>query len=409
MEFFFKVKTVSEILDILVSFPPLPEEEIPLSLAQGRFAAHDILSPEDLPPFARSTMDGYAVRAEDTFGAREAEPAVLKIIGEIAMGEAPHLRLSSGQAVKIATGGMLPEGANAVVMIEHTEAVGDLVEVLRPVAPWENVIKKGEDISKGDLLVPRGSRLSPALLGLLAGVGISSLVVRKQPQVAIISTGDELVEATKRPPLGKIRDINSVSLSAAVRQAGGQPIIKGIIPDVREALFESVLNALDQAEVVLISGGSSVGTRDYTLKVIEDLAGSELLCHGLAVRPGKPTILARVGTKAVFGLPGQVTSALLIFYILVRPLLCHLQGAQGDGLFLPRTKARVSRNLASALGREDYIRARIIHQKDGLWVEPIFGRSGLLSPMVKAEALIRIPQNTEGLYQGELAEVFLLP
>ena len=409
MEFFFRVKTVAEVLDIISSFPPLPEEEVDLSEALGRFAAGNILSPEDLPPFSRSTMDGYAVRAEETFGAREGEPTVLKVVGEIPMGQAPDFSLGPGEAARIATGGMLPQGANAVVMVEHTETIGDLVEILRPVAPGENVLRKGEDISQEDIIIKGGTRFTPALLGLLAGVGIGRVQVRRRPRVAIISTGDELVPSQERPAPGQIRDINTISLSAAIMEAGGLTLPMGIVPDDEEALFKAVSLALEEAEVVLISGGSSVGTRDYTLKVIERLPGSELLCHGLAVRPGKPTILARVGHKAVFGLPGQVTSALLVFYILVRPLVCHLQGAQGKELFLPRTWARVSRNLASAMGREDYIRAHLSFNEDGLWAEPIFGRSGLLSPLARAQGLIRIPQNSEGVYQGEMVEIFLLP
>ncbi len=378
--------------------------------ALGRYLAEDVTCPEDLPPFPRATMDGYAVQARDVFGARESEPVLLRLKGEIPMGVAPEFVLEPGEVARIATGGMLPEGADAVVMVEYTEEIGELVEIRRPVSPGENVLLRGEDAKASEILLPQGTKLTPGKIGLLASAGITQVSVRRAPQVAIISTGDELVPPQERPAPGQIRDVNSYSLGAAVKETGGIPLLMGIIPDKVEDLFQAIKKALNQADVVLISGGSSVGVRDYTLRCLSDLPEAELLCHGVAVRPGKPTILARVGNKAVFGLPGQMASALLIFYILVRPLLLHLQGASEKDLKLPSVRARASRNIPSAQGREDYIRVKLYRDQDQtLWAEPIFRRSGLISSMAQADGLLRIPEKSEGIYKGEEAEVLLFP
>ncbi len=390
-------------------FKRLGAEEVSLDEALGRFLAEDIFSPEDLPPFLRATMDGYAVRARDTFGARENEPVILKVKGEIRMGEAPAFGLTPGEAARIATGGVLPAGADAVVMVEYTEENDGLVEIKRPVAPQENVLMPGEDYAKGSLVFPRGKRVTPPVVGVLAGLGVTKVKVGSPPRVGIISTGDELVPPEESPPPGKIRDINSYTLLSATKEAGGRPKLYGIIPDQEEALEEALNKALSENEVVLISGGSSVGVRDFTLSAIRNLPEAELICHGLAVRPGKPTIFARVGDKAVFGLPGQVASALLIFYVLVRPFLLHLQGARGEEVFLKKILARAKRNIPSAPGREDFLRVRLTPSPEGPLAEPIFKKSGLISSMAEADGFLRIPENVEGIYEGEWAEVLLLP
>ncbi|NPB09450.1 MAG: molybdopterin molybdotransferase MoeA [Thermodesulfobacteria bacterium] len=408
-EFFFQVKSVAEVTEEILSFSPLEPVEEDLLRARGRFLAEDLISPEDLPSFSRATMDGYAVRAKDTFGARENEPVILNLAGEILMGQTPERPLQPGEAVRIATGGMLPEGADAVVMVEYTEEIGPLVEIRRPVAPGENVIQKGEDIRAGEIVFPRGTRLTTGRLGVLSGLGLVRVKVHRRPRVGIISTGDELVPPEESPPPGKIRDINSYTLAAGVEEAGGEVTLYGLIPDEEETLFRAVERAFQENDVVLISGGSSVGTRDFTLKAISSLPHAEILAHGVAVRPGKPTILARAEGKAIFGLPGQVASALLVFYLFVRPLLLHLQGARREELALPRLRARVTRNLPSAQGREDYYRVRLREKEGTLWAEPIFRRSGLISSMAEADGLLKIPERSEGLYEGEEADVYLLP
>ena len=408
-EFFFQVRSVSDLWEEILKFPRLPLEEVPLLEARNRFLGQAVISPEDLPPFSRAIMDGYAVKARDCFGARESEPVVLRIVGEIVMGRAPDFSLSSGEAGRIATGGMLPQGADAVVMVEYTQEIGNLVEIRRPVAPGENVISQGEDVKKGEVVFQAGRRLSIGALGLLSGLGVTKVKVHQRPRVAIISTGDEIVSPEETPEPGQIRDINSYTLAAAVEEAGGLPRIKGIVPDIEEELYAKLKSSFEEADLVLISGGSSVGTRDYTLSALSRLPHTRLLAHGVALKPGKPTILAESKGKAIFGLPGQVASALLVFYILVRPLLLHLQGARDRDLFLPRIQAKVTRNLPSAQGREDYVRVRLLEKDGAMWAEPIFKRSGLISSMAEADGLLRIPERSEGLYQGEWAEVFLLP
>ncbi len=381
----------------------------PVTEALNTFLAEDLISSENLPPAPRATMDGYAVRAKDTFGARENEPVVLELVGEIKMGEAPLLSLNPGQTVRIATGGFLPPGADAVVMLEHAEENQNLVEIKRPAAPHQHTLLPGEDFSEGALVFKAGQRITPAVAGVLAGLGFTEVPVRERPKVGIISTGDELVPPEEKPPLGKIRDINSYSLYAATQEAGGIPTLYGIVPDDQTALSTAVEKALAENQVVLISGGSSVGTRDYTLEIIKNLPESELLCHGLAVRPGKPTILAKVKNKALFGLPGQVASALLIFYVLVRPFLLYLQGAEGEGLLLKRIWAKASRNIPSVAGREDFVRVKITSSPEGPIANPIFKKSGLISSMAEADGFLRIPEEAEGIYQGEWAEIYLLP
>lgn len=406
---FFKVKKMAEVFDEIRRFSPLGASTISILEAVGRFLAEDLKAPEDLPPFARATMDGYAVRARETFGARENEPVVLRVVGEILMGEAPAFSLGPGEAARIATGGMLPEGADAVVMVEYTEENDSLVEIKRPVAPHENVIEAGEDYRKGELLFRAGRKITPGVAGVLAGFGITQVPVRARPKVGIISTGDEIVPPEETPAPGKIRDINSYSLFTAAKEASSTPKLYGIVPDLEETLYETLEKALSENDVVLISGGSSVGTRDFTLKAISRLPGAEIICHGIAVKPGKPTILARVGDKAVFGLPGQVASALLIFYLLVRPLLLHLQGARGEDLFLKKILARAARNIPSTPGREDFLRVKIEDSKEGPLAHPIFKKSGLISSMAEADGFLRIPENVEGVYAGEWVEVYLLP
>ncbi len=405
MEFFFEVRRVKEVLEELKGFERLEEEVVRIEEAVGRYCSSSVLAPEDLPPFPRATMDGYAVRARDTFGASETEPVLLKLVGEVSMGEAPGFSVGVGEAARIATGGVLPEGADAVVMVEYCREADEVVEVRRPVSPQENVMLRGEDVKKGEVVVEKGVRLNPGHIGLLSSLGILEVSVYRRPKVGIVSTGDELVPPWKEPPPGCIRDTNSYSLLSACKEWGAVPRLYGIVPDEEEALFERLSKALEENDVVLVSGGSSVGTRDFTLRCIERLEGAELLCHGISMRPGKPTIVAKVGNKAVFGLPGQVTSALVVFYVLVRPLLLFLQGARELGM--PAVRAVVTRNLPSAQGREDYIRVKLTRRGNGVFAEPIFGKSGTLSPMAKADGLLYIPLESEGVYEGEEVTVFV--
>ncbi len=408
---FFHLMTSEKVRKILEEFSSLGFEEVELPSALERTAAFDIFSPEDLPPFARSTMDGYAVRARDVFGASETEPALLSVVGEIRMGQGPaSLELGTGEAVKIWTGGILPKGGDAVVMVEYTRSLDPkLIEIYRAVAPSENVILRGQDCEKGALCISAGTRLRPQELGLLAGLGITRVRVVKRPCVAIISTGDEVVSEKETPPCGKIRDINSTTLEALVKKDGGVPKRLGIVPDSFEAILDACQRALDEgADVVLISGGSSVGARDYTLKVFEELTGSPPIVHGVAIRPGKPTIISRYGDKALFGLPGHVASCMVVYLLFVRHLLNIYQGLHPE-TGLKSLKVRCGQMFPSVTGREDYVRVTLKDSGEGIpEAFPVFGKSGLISTLVKAHGLLKIPRDSEGFHQGEEAEVLLL-
>ncbi|MEW6185721.1 MAG: gephyrin-like molybdotransferase Glp [Thermodesulfobacteriota bacterium] len=407
MKSFFQVKTSTEIYRIIQALLRLPLEQVSLSEGLNRVLGEDLLSPEDLPHFSRATMDGYAVRAKDTFGASESVPALLTLEGEIAMGQEAKGAIIPGHCYRIATGGMLPPGADAVAMIEHSQVLDQkTIEIFKPVSPLDYVIQVGEDIKKDHLVLPAGQRLRPQDLGILAGLGITKLPVYQQPRVAIISTGDEITALEDRPGPGCIRDINSVTLSALSAQSGAFPVFLGRTGDQFNALKSLCQKGLDQAHMLLISGGSSVGARDYTLEVINSFPGAEILAHGISISPGKPTILARIGDKILWGLPGHVVSAMIVFTLFVKPCLNHLEGNSINQPFRG-LKARISRNVASAQGREDYIRVSLQKGKQGWEAVPILGKSGIISTMVRADGLIRIDQNCEGLEKGEPVEVML--
>jgi len=406
---FFKVKTAEEVFEILKEFNPLGEENISLGDSLNRILSQKIVSQEDLPEFPKSSMDGYAVRARDTFGATESLPRCLDLAGEQLIGTAPEISVSPGKAVKISTGGMMPEGSDAVVMVEYCLPLDDkTIEVSHAVSPLENVISPGDDFRKGVTIFEKGSCLRPQDLGLLAGLGISAVSVYKRARVAIISTGDEIVPINQRPRPGQVRDINSYTLTAFCRQARAIPVILGICKDSFTDLREMVKRGLETADTLWISGGSSVGTRDMTVKVLESYDDMELLVHGISISPGKPTIIARIGSKAVFGLPGHAASAMVVAEIFLNPFLSRLSGdikAFEDTHFY--MEAELSRNIESKSGRDDYIRVKLEKREGRLFVEPIFGKSGSISTLVDAHGLLKIDRNTEGLYKGQTVKVML--
>jgi molybdopterin molybdotransferase len=403
---FFKVKTREQVWGEFQKFPLLDTEEVPLAQGLNRVLAEPVVSKEDLPPFIRSTVDGYAVRAQDTFGASESLPSLLAIVGEVGMGEIPALELNKGMVARIPTGGMLPAGADSVVMVEYTEELDQTsVAISRSVAPLENVIQPGDDFGAGQVALQAGRRLRAQEIGLLAGLGHEKLTVRRQPKAAIISTGDEIVPVEQDPRPGQLRDINSHSLAAMVRECGGVPILLGLAPDQFSELRAKCQQALDEADICLISGGSSVGSRDLTLDVLTSFDHSEVLVHGVAISPGKPTILVKTGQKGFWGLPGHVASAMVVFQVLVRPFMSYLSGTAlslGEGRPI---QARLSRNVASKQGREDFVRVRLRQEDSGLTAEPIFGESALISTLVNADGLICIHRHAEGLYAGEVVDV----
>jgi molybdopterin molybdotransferase len=336
----------------------------------------------------------------------------LTITGEIAMGSSGRdISLLPGKTARIWTGGELADKADAVVMVEYTHGIDhDTIEVFRPVAPGENVIRAGEDTEKGEVILSRGRKLRPQDLGVLAGLGITSVAVYRRPVVAILSTGDELVSPDQHPGPGQIRDINSTTLAALVEESGAIARQYGIFPDELETMSSACRTALAEADMVLLSGGSSVGRRDFTLQVLERLENSELLAHGVAIRPGKPTILASQGNKAVFGLPGHVASAMVVFYLFVRPLLLRFSGMSTD-LGLLSIQAVTGQQIPSAIGREEYVRVQLIRKDDDQppTALPVYGKSGLLTPLVKADGLLVIARDSEGLDKGAPARVLLFP
>ncbi len=408
---FLKVKTADEVLSILDCVKPLRSEQVSLELACGRRLASDIAASEPVPQFARATMDGFAVRARDTFGASESLPALLETSGEVVMGEAPRVEVSQGKAVEIPTGGMLPEGADAVVMVEYTAPLDNTtIEVTRPVAPGENVLKAGEDIAPGAALFRKGARLRPQDIGVLAALGIVDLKVTRVPRVALISTGDEIVPVPVRPlPPGKVRDINSFSLAALIESAGARIGMREMVSDSLEDQASVCREAIADHDVIVLSGGSSVGVRDYTTRVLSALPESELLVHGVAIRPGKPTIFGRAGNVLFWGLPGQPVSALITCQAFVLPSLWKLQGMTETELPPARTlRAILNRQLPSVHGRTDYFPVSLSRGTGGdPEASPVFGKSGAISILTRADGYVVIPEHVEGLDPGTEVSVFL--
>ena len=409
MKEFFKVTDLKQVLAYASDLPRVEAEEISLEKAAGRVLADNIVSNVDLPDFVRSTMDGYAVKASSTFGSTEGNPGYLSIKGAVEMGESPAFSIASGEAAKISTGGMLPHGADSVVMIEHTEAIDNAtIEVYKSVAPGQNVLEKGEDVRKGDTILACGRKLRSQETGLLAALGKETISVYRQPAIAVISTGDEIVPVNEIPEPGQIRDINTYTLANLVRAAGGVPVPLGIVRDNFNDLFETCTKASAQSDMVLISGGSSVGTRDFTIEVLSAMPEADILVHGISISPGKPTILARSRNLALWGLPGHAVSAMVVFEIVVRPFIEHIAGLAPEYKNSFNPHALLSRNLSSAQGRIDYVRVRLVEKEGVLWAEPILGKSGLINTMVKADGLIEIGINSEGLDKGTEVEVLLL-
>ncbi|RMG00668.1 MAG: molybdopterin molybdenumtransferase MoeA [Nitrospirae bacterium] len=398
---------VKEAEEMLLSLPfaPTGTEIVSLENAYGRILCEDIFSREELPGFDRSTMDGYAVRSSDTFGATETTPQYLKIRGEVLMGKVPEFEILPGEAAKIPTGGMLPAGADSVIMLEDTNMVSPtLVEVFSAVGPGENIIRRDEDLKRGELILKKGSKLRPQDVAALGGMGITRIPVFKKPVVTLISTGDEILPSDKPIQLGKVRDVNSHNLYGLVLEHGGIPVRAGILRDDFELIRDTVLKAIDASEVVLITGGSSAGTRDYIERVLESIEGSKILFHGVSIKPGKPLLVSVVeDRKIVYGLPGHPAAVSVSFLRFVRPVLRRFTGEVTPDVkeHSRRIRAFLSENISSLSGREDNVRVRL-HREDGRFIAtPVLGKSGLIMTLVRADGLIRIPPEKTGLYEGE--------
>ncbi len=403
----------------------IDSESIEVVHALGRFTASDVFAPHPLPGFPRTTVDGYAVRARDTFGASDSLPAYLKLIGEVPMGDTPSFEIGAGQCALIHTGGMLPNGADAVVMVEYTQQTSEVskdlgglpreIEIFKSVADGENVIRIGEDVAQNQLVIPKGTKIRPAEIGGLMALGFTSISVAKKPRVGLISTGDEVIDPGQTPRPGQVRDINSYTLGALVEKSGGEAVRYGIFSDQFQVLKEAAAKALSECDLVIITAGSSASTRDMTADVIRTLGEPGVLVHGINTRPGKPTILGVCNGKAVIGLPGNPVSALVNGYLFVVPVIEKCLGA------LPKPKATVQAkltvNLSSQAGREDWWPVKLLRperspegakSKDDWQAEPIFGKSNLIFTLASADGLLRIHPDATGLSAGEIVEVILI-
>jgi molybdopterin molybdotransferase len=374
----------------------------------GRVTAQPVYSPEALPAFQRSTVDGYAVRAADTFGASDTLPAYLRVAGEVLMGQTAAVTVEKGTSALIHTGGMIPDGADAVVMVEHTQFFSDEeIEVRKPVASGENVLHIGEDVLPDAEILPAGHLIQPQDIGALLALGLADgIAVVRKPRVSLFSTGDELAPPqTKNLTPGQIRDINSGTIQALCAQAGAEAQLHDIVPDQPDALYTALSAAFDGADMLVVTAGSSVSVRDMTAATINRLGQPGVLVHGVAARPGKPTILAVVEGKPVIGLPGNPVSAMVMFSLFGVPAITYLLGAGEPRQ--RRTRARVTVNVPSAAGREDYVPVRLVERGDEVWAEPVFGKSNLIFTLVGADGLLKVPMNVTGLREGTWGEVVL--
>jgi molybdopterin molybdotransferase len=401
---FFAVRTLDEALTGFRPSRRTGSEGIGLEEVLGRVPAEPVAAPEALPGFARATVDGFAVRAADTYGASEGLPSYLELAGEARMGRPPDVEVRPGTGVAIATGAPLPPGADAVLMVEHTQsAAPELLEALRPVAPGDGMVRADEDAAPGAELAPAGRPLRAQDIGMLASAGVTEIVVFARPRVTIVSTGDELVPpATPDLDIGQVRDSTAVALAAMVRESGGEPRHAGIVPDDRDALAATLRDALPDSDVLVVSAGSSVGARDETAAAIASLGEPGIWCHGIAFRPGKPTLLADCDGVPVIGLPGNPRSALVVFRVVGAPIV-RLVGGWTDLPPEPTARARLGRDLPSAAGRVDLVQARV---RDGV-ATPLFGSSSLLSILTSADGYLLVPEAATGLPAGSEVEVTL--
>ena len=383
-------------------------ETVPINEALGRITAQDINAPEHLPPYDRSTMDGYAVISSDTFGASQSMPSYLNVTGEVMMGEVPDLSLTSGNCIKIPTGGILPDGADAVMMFEHTVPIDELmIEIVKGIGSGSNVIRKGDDISIGDLAVTKHTRLRSQDLGLLAGLGITEVSVFKKIRVGILSTGDEIIDHSQPLLPGKIRNINSITLGSSAQQQGALIKDYGIVSDDETTFFSTVEKSVAENNLVLFSGGSSVGMKDLGAQAIARLGSPGVLVHGVALKPGKPIIIGCCGNTPIFGLPGHPVSAAVCFDLFVKPVIHYLSGLKdSDPLPAASITAILKRSINSAAGRLDLVRVRLSNSNGEYHAFPVLGRSGAISTLSRAHGFFMISEDIQGLQEGNLVEVY---
>lgn len=406
---FFNVVTLDEANDIIgknFSEYKFETELLDLIFATNRILAEDIISPINVPEFNRSTVDGYSIIVEDSHGSTESIPGMLNNIGEVRMGEKPKSDIVRGQAIYTPTGGMLPESATGVIMIENTELMDqETLLIYKPISKGENIIYKGDDIKKGDVALKKGRKLSPEAIGVLASLGVSKVRVYKKPKLYIISTGDEIIDIDEELTLGKVRDINSYALISMAENLGCQVVGRDIVKDNYDLLKSEVEKGLSLADMVLLSGGSSVGTRDYTDKVIASFGGKGVLIHGLAIKPGKPTIVGEGNGKLIIGLPGHPVSSIVVFKALVEEFI---RKSLGITEIRPQVKATMETNFPSSPGKMTYHMVRLKVDNGGYIASPSFGKSGMISLLSQSQGYIVIEEHEEGINKGEERVVYLL-
>ena len=396
-----------QLLEQTFDAKPVGVETVSISEDHERVLAQDIVAPLNIPPFSRSTVDGYAVKAADTFGASEDQPVTLKFCGHVAIGESPNVAVKNGLAAEIVTGAPIPDGANSVVMVEQTSQKGNNISVHRPVSIGENLMAAGSDILKGETVLKAGQFLGSREIGVVAAIGLAEVVVYRRPKVAVLSTGGEVVAPGEPLPPGKIYDINAHTLSAAVREAGGEPINLGIIPDKKDKLTKALKNALSSADAVITSGGVSVGPKDFTPQVVDSLGKPGVIISGVTVKPGKPMTIAIIDGKPVFSLPGNPTSSLFMFNVFVHPVIVKLAGRPEEEL--PKLKAVAAKKMFPARGRRTFIMVNLEYDKTGtLLVSPVpTGLSGAITTLAKADGFIEISEKQQFVDAGTEIDVYL--
>jgi molybdopterin molybdotransferase len=401
------LKTYFEVFEILKNefcdFN-LESEKVSIQEAVFRIVAQDIVSGIDVPHFDKSTVDGYALRCEETFEANDENPAVFEIVGEVKTGEVPDLQIQKGQAARIFTGGYLPQNVNSIVMLENTIEEDGKLYVFKPAKPGENILRKGEDIKKDSIVIKKYQKLEPAQIGVLAAIGKKDVEVFKKIRVGIISTGDEIISQDEKLDSAKIYDVNSFTLYTSCYKEYALPKMYGIVKDDFEALKDALFKALQENDIVLISGGSSVGTYDNTLKAIESLKDSKVLVDGVSIKPGKPTIIAKVGTRAVFGLPGHPVSCLFIFNFFVKRLIDIILHQQDTSR---KVLAKMKTSIATSSGRTEFVFVKL-HFGDEILAEPLYGKSGSINLLNNASGYIRVDATKTGIKAGDIVEVILI-
>ena len=400
---FFKVTSLENTIEIVkdnLNGKIISSCIVPLRDSLGLMLAEDIVSPEVSPLYNRSTVDGYAVRVQDVGASTQSIPSFLKVVGNVRMGEKPDFTLQSGEAAYVATGAMIPEGASGVVMVEHIDVLKDSIAVYTPIGNNENIILKGEEIQVGQTVAKKGDIIDPIKISIFAGLGIAQVPVYNKIKIAIISTGDELVDPSEKAENGKIRDINTDMLISFAKTYGFEIAYNTRIKDNLEILKQEIEKAVDLADVVLLSGGSSIGVRDFTNEALETLG--EILLHGVAIKPGKPTCLAKVKNKLVYGLPGNPFAALLVFKELCCDVIYNMRGYT----LKPKTYAFVKTNFHSTPGRTTLQPVSIKVEDNKIYAEPLFLKSSHLATMLKADGYIKINANNEGVYSDTLLPVY---